>query len=50
MADNRLLAWSAAVVRRLILVKHSLPVLEPAVPAREWRLGEEGRRRCAGLA
>ena len=37
-------------MRRLILVKHSLPVLEPGVPAREWRLGKEGRRRCAVLA
>jgi len=37
-------------VRRLVLVKHSLPDIDPAVPAPEWRLGEEGRRRCEPLA
>ena len=37
-------------MRRLILVKHSLPKIEPAVLSHRWRLGEEGRRRCATLA
>ena len=35
---------------RLILVKHSLPEIDPARPAREWRLSDEGRRRCPALA
>ncbi len=30
-----------AQVRRLILVKHSLPEIEPAVLSHHWRLGEE---------
>ena len=29
----------------LVLVKHSLPVVDPDVPAREWRLSDEGRIR-----
>lgn len=37
-------------LRHLILVKHSLPQIEPAVPAREWQLSDEGRNRCAALA
>ena len=35
---------------RLILVKHSLPEVVDGVRAREWRLSDEGRRRCDGLA
>lgn len=34
----------------LILVKHSLPEIEPGVPANRWRLSSEGRRRCQALA
>jgi broad specificity phosphatase PhoE len=37
-------------MRYLILIKHSLPVLIPEVPAAQWRLADEGRRRCAALA
>ena len=37
-------------VAKLILVKHSLPVVERGVPASQWRLGEAGRRRCGALA
>lgn len=29
----------------LVLVKHSLPLVDPGVPAREWRLSDEGRVR-----
>ena len=36
--------------RKLILVKHSLPQVEPGKPAREWMLGEEGKRRSRSLA
>ena len=36
--------------RRLILVKHSLPAVDPLVTAANWRLSPEGIRRCAGLA
>lgn len=34
----------------LIFVKHSLPEIVPGLPAAEWHLSEEGRRRCAPLA
>ena len=34
----------------LILVKHSLPEIDPNLDAREWQLSAEGRRRCDGLA
>jgi broad specificity phosphatase PhoE len=37
-------------MRQLILVKHSLPEILPEVPAAQWRLSVEGRRRCAALA
>lgn len=36
--------------RRLILVKHSLPDIVAGVRASEWRLSDEGRRRCIPLA
>ncbi len=36
--------------RTLILVKHSLPALEPGVPSRDWRLSDVGRARCVLLA
>ncbi len=35
---------------KLILIKHSLPQIEPLAPAEEWELGAEGLRRCAALA
>ncbi|MFM8319820.1 MAG: histidine phosphatase family protein [Chloroflexota bacterium] len=35
---------------RLLLIKHSLPEIDPARPADEWPLGLEGRRRCLALA
>jgi broad specificity phosphatase PhoE len=34
----------------LLLVRHSAPELDPTVPSHEWRLSEEGRRRCGPLA
>jgi broad specificity phosphatase PhoE len=34
----------------VLLVRHSLPELDRARPAEEWRLSEEGRRRCGPLA
>lgn len=37
-------------MRKLILVRHSLPEIDPQVPAKEWHLSEEGRRRCRALA
>ena len=36
--------------RSLILVKHSLPALEPGVPSRGWRLSDAGRARAIPLA
>lgn len=37
-------------MRKLILVKHSLPAIDPNVPAREWHLSDVGRERCRALA
>lgn len=37
-------------MRKLILVRHSLPVITGEQPASQWQLSEEGRRRCEGLA
>jgi 2,3-bisphosphoglycerate-dependent phosphoglycerate mutase len=37
-------------VDHLILVKHSLPAIDPAKPAATWPLSDEGRRRCGPLA
>ncbi|MBN1287510.1 MAG: histidine phosphatase family protein [Anaerolineae bacterium] len=34
----------------LILVRHSLPAVDPDAPACEWRLSEAGRARCTALA
>lgn len=38
-----------ALMQTLILVKHSLPEIDPSVPAKEWRLSCEGRRRARKL-
>jgi broad specificity phosphatase PhoE len=37
-------------MRRLILIKHSMPVVEPDVPAPQWQLSDVGKRRAAKLA
>jgi len=37
-------------MNNLILVKHSLPEILPEIPASEWHLSAEGRRRCQVLA
>ncbi len=37
-------------MRKLILVKHSLPEIFPSVEASQWQLSPDGRRRCAPLA
>jgi broad specificity phosphatase PhoE len=34
----------------LILVKHAMPDIDPAVPSREWRLSDDGRASCERLA
>ncbi len=34
----------------LILVKHSLPEIIPAIPAKQWRLSTVGQARCKPLA
>ncbi len=34
----------------LILIRHSLPQIDPSVPAALWNLSEEGRHRCHTLA
>lgn len=38
------------MISQVLLIKHSLPTLDPLVPARLWRLSAEGQRRCALLA
>ena len=35
---------------QLLLVKHALPDIQPDVPAKRWRLGEQGRVQSARLA
>jgi broad specificity phosphatase PhoE len=35
---------------KLLLVKHSMPVLSPDVPSARWVLSDDGRARCAWLA
>jgi len=35
--------------RKLVLVRHSLPEMVAGVPASQWQLSEEGRRRCETL-
>lgn len=37
-------------MRRLILVKHSLPDIAPEVPRRKWHLSQDGIERCGLLA
>jgi broad specificity phosphatase PhoE len=37
-------------MRRLIFVRHSLPEIDPSLPAREWHLSEAGRQLCRPLA
>jgi broad specificity phosphatase PhoE len=37
-------------MRYLILVKHAMPEIVPDVPAREWRLSDDGRRQSQVLA
>lgn len=37
-------------MRRLVLVKHSMPEIEPDRPASAWKLGAIGRRRSELLA
>ena len=39
-----------SVTTGLIFFRHSLPAIDPAVPAREWHLSEEGLQRCRLLA
>lgn len=34
----------------MLLVRHSVPEIEPARPAHEWRLSADGRARCERLA
>ncbi|HEY8751470.1 MAG TPA: histidine phosphatase family protein [Tepidisphaeraceae bacterium] len=37
-------------MRKLILIKHAKPQVDEKVPSHEWRLSEQGRASCAGLA
>ncbi len=42
--------FNKRIMRKLILVKHSLPEIVPNVPSQQWHLAEEGRLRCKSLA
>jgi len=37
-------------MRKLILIKHARPLVDPAVSSEQWRLSDEGRERCRLLA
>ena len=37
-------------MRHLLLVKHSLPEIQPELSSAKWKLSEEGKRRCCWLA
>jgi broad specificity phosphatase PhoE len=37
-------------MRRLILVRHAAPAVQPAIPARDWPLSSEGRLQAERLA
>jgi broad specificity phosphatase PhoE len=48
-------AWArrsdaSGMERRLLLVKHAAPAIEPEVPAARWRLSDAGRATCIPLA
>jgi broad specificity phosphatase PhoE len=34
----------------VLLVRHSIPAVDPSIPAADWRLSAEGRRLCEVLA
>lgn len=36
--------------RLLVLVRHSVPAIDPEIPSAEWPLSAEGRERCLSLA
>ena len=36
-------------MRHLVLIKHSLPAIEPTLPAKQWPLSPEGHQRCHAL-
>ena len=38
------------MARRLLLVKHAAPAIEPTSPAARWRLSDAGRAACVPLA
>lgn len=44
------MSTASASSRRLILVKHAQPELDPAVPPREWRLAHDGEEQSQRLA
>lgn len=33
----------------MVLVKHSMPKIDPLIPARDWQLSNEGKHRCVWL-
>lgn len=37
-------------MRKLILIKHASPRVDPDVPSEQWELSDEGRARCIPLA
>ena len=37
-------------MRKLILIKHASPLVDPGLPPEKWPLSEEGKARCEALA
>jgi broad specificity phosphatase PhoE len=38
------------IQRCLLLVRHSIPLVQPSVSSREWQLSPDGQKRCVALA
>jgi broad specificity phosphatase PhoE len=48
--EHRIMRLAASLPTSLVLVKHAMPVQEPAVAPRHWRLGLEGEHQSRRLA
>ena len=48
--EHRIMGPASSLPTSLVLVKHALPVREPAVAPRHWRLGLEGEHQSRRLA
>ncbi len=48
--EHRIMGTASSLPTSLVLVKHAVPVLEPAVAPRHWRLALEGEHQSRRLA